>query len=138
MKSMRITLTILGVLALALAWAGPASADSHWTCSQIGRPGSGLVCGELGHATTDVRKTCIYPLTGNAPDVGPFPCAKYRHYVRTDHRAIFRPDPLSPYSERTNFGFGQELGAGSGGGNSAAPKAAEATGVSWVAEIEAR
>lgn len=132
MKSMRMTLTILGVLALALAWAGPASADSHWTCSQKGRPGSGLVCGEHGFATTNPRKTCVYPLSGNAPDVGPFPCAKYSHFVGTDHRANFRPDPLSPFSNRTNFAFGQELGAGSGG------SAAEASEVSWVAEIEAQ
>jgi len=133
MKRIRITLTIFGVLALALAWAGPASADSHWTC--FGRPGTGLVCGELGHATTDPQKTCIYPLTGNAPDVGPFPCAKYRHLVGMDKRAMFRPDPLSPFSNRSNFG--RELGAGSGGGSAAAPEAAEATGVSWVEEIEA-
>lgn len=132
MKSMRLTLTILAVLALALAWAGPALADLHWTC--FGQPGTGRVCGQLGHATTDPLKTCIYPISGNAPDVGTFPCAKYRHFVGMDKRAMFRPDPLSPFSNRTNFG--QELGVGSGGGSAAAPEAAEATGVSWVQEIE--
>lgn len=54
--------------------------------------------------SADPLKTCIYPQGGNAPAVGPYPCRKEPHFVRIDRRAIFRPDPLSPYRERSNFG----------------------------------
>jgi len=47
------------------------------------------------------------------------------------------PGPASTDSHWTpRSNFGRELGAGSGGGSAAAPKAAEATGVSWVEETE--
>lgn len=58
-----------------------------------------------GGAAAEENRKCIYPQGGLAPAVGPWPCSPNRpHLVEIDHRATFRPHPLSRHSDRTNFG----------------------------------
>lgn len=58
-----------------------------------------------GTAAAEESRKCIYPQGGLAPAVGPWPCSSNRpHLVEIDHRATFRPDPLSRHSDRTNLG----------------------------------
>jgi hypothetical protein len=55
------------------------------------------------------------------------------HFVGIDRRTIFRPDPLSPYRERSNFGRATaEVEA-----LATEPAALIATEEPWIAEIEA-
>jgi hypothetical protein len=95
-----------------------------------------------GTAAAEESRKCIYPQGGLAPAVGPWPCSPKRpHLVEIDHRATFRPDPLSRHSNRTNFGQGRDqrpVGyAAAGASDVLASSGSSALTEYWTEEIEA-
>lgn len=94
-----------------------------------------------GSAGAENRK-CIYPQGGLAPAVGPWPCSPNRpHLVEIDHRATFRPDPLSRHLDRTNFGLRADqrpVGyAAAGASDVVVSPRSSALAEEWTEEIEA-
>ncbi len=88
------------------------------------------------------NRKCIYPQGGLAPAVGPWPCSPGRpHLVEIDHRATFRPHPLSRHLDRTNLGVRAEqrpVGyAAAGASDVAISSGATALAEDWAEEIEA-
>ena len=95
-----------------------------------------------GTAAAEEGRKCIYPQGGLAPAVGPWPCSpKREHLVEIDHRAIFRPDPLSRHSDRTNLGQGRDqrsVGyAAAGASDVLVSSGSSALMEDWAEEIEA-
>lgn len=97
-----------------------------------------------GGVAGEENRKCIYPRGGNAPAVGPWPCSPNRpHLVEIDHRATFRPDPLSRHSERTNLGRRTEqppvgyAAAAAAASDVRVSSGSSALAEEWTEEIEA-
>lgn len=94
-----------------------------------------------GSVGAEDRK-CIYPQGGLAPAVGPWPCTPNRpHLVEIDHRATFRPHPLSRHLDRTNLGLRADqrsVGyAAAGASDVVVSRRSSALAEEWTEEIEA-
>ena len=95
-----------------------------------------------GGAAAEENRKCIYPQGGLAPAVGPWPCTPNRpHLVEIDHRATFRPHPLSRHLDRTNLGLRADqrpVGyAAAGASDVVVSRRSSTLAEEWTEEIEA-